>query len=64
MPRPTKAFRRQKLAAAEAWKKGDKKEAYKLWGEAAKAYKEHREKKRHKKTGEKQASEPKAKGAA
>jgi len=48
MPRPTKAFRRQKINAAVAWKRGDKKEAYKLWEEAASALKEHRARKRNK----------------
>ncbi len=48
MPRPTKTFRRQRLSAAAAWKRGDKKEAYKLWEKAAAALKEHREKKRNK----------------
>ena len=48
MPRPTKTFRRQRLNAAAAWKRGDKKEAYKLWEKAAAALKEHREKKRNK----------------
>ncbi len=48
MPRPTKTFRRQRLSAAAAWKRGDKKEAYQLWEKAAAALKEHREKKRDK----------------
>ncbi|MGB2986889.1 MAG: hypothetical protein WBE26_13540 [Phycisphaerae bacterium] len=48
MPRPTKAFRRQKINAATAWKRGDKKEAYKLWGEAAAGLKKHWAKKHHK----------------
>ena len=49
MPRPTKGFRRQRLNAIVAWKRGDKKEAYKLWETAAAALKEHRAKKRNKK---------------
>ncbi len=49
MPRPTKAFRRQKIEAAAAWKRGEKKEAYGLWAKAAAALKEHQEKKRNKK---------------
>ncbi|RME38244.1 MAG: hypothetical protein D6788_07830 [Planctomycetota bacterium] len=49
MPRPTKAFRRQKLNAALEWKRGNKKEAYKLWEEAAASLKEYRAKKRNKK---------------
>ena len=48
MPRPTKTFRRQKTNAALAWKRGDKKEAYKLWEAAAAGLKEHRAKKRNK----------------
>ena len=48
MPRPNKAFRRQKINAAIAWKRGDKKEAYKLWEQAAKGTKEHRAAKHHK----------------
>ncbi len=48
MPRPTKTFRRQRLSAAAAWKRGDKKEAYQLWEKAAAGLKEHREKKRNK----------------
>jgi hypothetical protein len=64
MPRPTKAFRRQKLQAIEAWQKGDKKEAYKLWGEAAKSYKEHREKKRNKKAKAAAAEQPAEKPAS
>ncbi len=49
MPRPTKAFRRQKTNAAELYKKGEKKEAYAMWAKAAAAMKEHLEKKRNKK---------------
>jgi len=48
MPRPTKAFKRQKINAAAAWKKGERKEAYMLWEKAAKGMHEHREKKRNK----------------
>lgn len=48
MPRPTKAFKRQKINAAAAWKKGEKKEAYELWAKAAKGMHEHRAKKRNK----------------
>ena len=48
MPRPTKAFRRMKINAAIAYKRGEKKEAYKLWEKAAAGMKEHREKKRNK----------------
>jgi len=49
MPRPTKAFRRQKISAAAEWKKGNRKEAYQLWEKAAKGIKEHLAKKRNKK---------------
>lgn len=56
MPRPTKAIRRQKLSAAQAWKRGDRKEAYKLWEESAAALKAHRAKKRNKKQSEQGAS--------
>ncbi len=52
MPRPTKALRRQRINAASAWKRGDKKEAYKLWEEAAAGLKEHRAKKHEKKPAE------------
>ena len=48
MPRPTKTFRQKKLSAAAAWKRGEKKEAYKLGEEAAKSLKEHRAKKHQK----------------
>jgi len=40
MPRPAKAARRQKVNAAIEYKKGNRKEAYKLWEEAAKSRKE------------------------
>ena len=58
MPRPTKAFRRMKINAAIAYKRGDRKEAYGLWAKAAAAMKEHREKKqnRHKAEEETAAS--------
>jgi uncharacterized protein YeaO (DUF488 family) len=49
MPRPTKAFKRQRVNAAEAWKRGEKKEAYDLWAKAAAGLKEHRQKKTNKK---------------
>ena len=48
MPRPTKTFRRMKINAAAAWKRGDRKEAYELWEKAAAGLKEHREKKHNK----------------
>ncbi len=48
MPRPTKAFHRQRVNAALAWKRGDRKEAYKLWRESAASLKAHRDKKRNK----------------
>jgi|GEM_PF-978303 len=49
MPRPTKAFRRQKINAAIEYKRGNKKEAYKLWEQASASTKEHGYKKRNKK---------------
>lgn len=49
MPRPTKAYRRTKIQAAIEWKRGDKKEAYKLWAKASASLQEHGEKKRNKK---------------
>lgn len=48
MPRPTKAFRRQKVTAAEHYKKGERTEAYALWAKAANSLKEHRAKKQNK----------------
>lgn len=48
MPRPTKTVRRQKINAALAWKRGEKKEAYRLWEEAAASLKEHHAKKHSK----------------
>lgn len=48
MPRPTKAFKRQRVNAAEAWKRGEKKEAYDLWAKAAQGLKEHQAKKKNK----------------
>jgi hypothetical protein len=46
MPRPNKASRRQKINAAAAWKRGDRKQAYELWAKASASLKEMREKKR------------------
>ena len=59
MPRPTKAFRRQQINAAIAWKRGERKEAYKLWEEAAASLKQHRAKKHNKNNaaGESEAGE-------
>jgi len=48
MPRPMKAFKRQRLNASIAWKKGEKKEAYELWAKAAKSRAEHLAKKKNK----------------
>ena len=45
MPRPSKTFKRQKINASIAYKRGEKAEAYKLWEEAAKGLKELRQKK-------------------
>ena len=49
MPRPTKAFRRLKVNAAAAYKRGEKQEAHKLWEKASASLKEHTENKRNKK---------------
>lgn len=57
MPRPNKALRRQKINAAAAWKRGDRKEAYQLWKKASDALREMREKKR---TRHQQKEEPAA----
>lgn len=48
MPRPKKAFRRQKVNAAIAYKRGEREEAYVLWEKAAASIKEHRAKKHRK----------------
>lgn len=56
MPRPTKAFRRIKINAAIAWKRGEKKEAYTMWEKAAAGMKEHLESKRNKKQKAKDAA--------
>ena len=48
MPRPTKAFKRQRVNAAIAWKKGERKEAYELWAKAAKGMSDHRAGKKNK----------------
>lgn len=64
MPRPTKAFRRHKINAAIAFKRGEKKEAYDLWAKADKSLKEHREKKCHKKKKAAEAVEAAAAEAA
>jgi len=57
MPRPTKAFKRQKLNAAAAWKRGERKEAYELWEKASASLKEARSKKRNKKKSAEQSAE-------
>ncbi len=59
MPRPTKTIRRQKTSAAAEWKKGNRKEAQKLWADADKARKEFQAKKKKGKPAEK-AAEPEA----
>lgn len=48
MPRPGKAFRRQKINAAIEFKRGNRAEAYKLWEQAAANLKAHQDKKRNK----------------
>jgi len=58
MPRPTKAFRRLKLQAAAAWKRGERKEAYELWQKASTSLKEHRAKKRTRKQATEAAAAP------
>jgi len=60
MPRPTKAFKRQRVSAAAAWKKGERKEAYELWEKAAKGMKEHLHKKKHRAKAAEES--PKAEG--
>lgn len=62
MPRPTKVFRRQRVNAAIAWKRGEKKEAYKLWEEAAASLKEHRTKKRNKNKAARESESEEAAG--
>ncbi len=52
MPRPNKAFRRHKINAALAYKRGDRKEAYTLWEKAAAGIKELHEKQRKLNKGE------------
>jgi colicin import membrane protein len=64
MPRPTKAFRRQKINAAIAYKRGDKTEAYKLWEQAATSTKEHGYQKRNKKKIAAEAAATEAAAAA
>jgi len=49
MPRPSKAIKRQRISAADEYKRGNKKEAYELWEKAAAARKELQAKKRNKK---------------
>ncbi|MCH7720445.1 MAG: hypothetical protein IH988_05570 [Planctomycetes bacterium] len=66
MPRPNKAIRRQKINAAIAWKRGDRKEAWTLWDKADKARKELQAKKLPKKPepeAETETSKPDAAGA-
>ena len=64
MPRPTKAFKRQRRNAAAEWKKGNRKEAYALWEQAAKGTKEHCEKKRNKSKAGGEAPPPPAEPTA
>ena len=58
MPRPNKVFRRHKINAAIAYKRGDRKEAYELWQKAATGLKGLRDKKRHKNKPEEKTPEP------
>ena len=46
VPRPAKAIHRQKVSASMEWKKGNRKEAQKLWAEADQARKEFQAKKK------------------
>lgn len=64
MPRPSKVFRRMKINAASAYKRGDRTEAYKLWGQAATGLKEMRDKKRNRRKIEAAEKEAAAKDAA
>ena len=64
MPRPTKVFRRQKVNAAIAYKRGDRKEAYTLWEKASAGLKEHQAKKRNKKKTAEAEAAAKAEAAA
>ena len=63
MPRPTKAIRRQLVNAGIAWKKGDRKEAAKLWANADKTRKEVQVKKKKGKVGRDAVEAAKAKAA-
>ena len=58
MPRPNKTFRRHKINAGIAYKRGDRKEAYELWAKAAAGIKELHEKKRNKNKPEEKTPEP------
>ncbi len=60
MPRPKKTFRRMKVNAAAAYKRGEREEAYKLWEKAAAGVKEHYNKKHVKAVPEAEASEGEA----
>lgn len=64
MPRPTKAIRRQLINAGIAWKKGDRKEAWKLWADADKTRKEVQAKKKKGKPGREAAEANAAEGEA
>jgi hypothetical protein len=46
VPRPSKAVHRQKISAASEWKRGNRKEAQKMWADADKARKELQAKKK------------------
>lgn len=67
MPRPSKTVRRQKINAAQEWKKGNREEAKKLWLAADKTQKELQDKKRNKRKKaeeEKKAAEAPAEAPA
>ena len=57
MPRPNKALRRQKINAAIAYKRGDRKEAYQAWEKAATGLKEMRQAKRTRKQAKPDSAE-------
>lgn len=64
MPRPKKTFRRMKINAAIAYKRGDRKEAYGLWKKAAAGTAEHLKKKKSRGEVRRAEAEAKAKEAA
>ena len=55
--RKTKELKRTRKQAGIQFRKGKKEEAYKLWGEAAKGYKDRNDKRKAKKSGKTAAAE-------